>query len=225
MKKILFATLFLTIGYSINAQNKVGVNTSTPQKELHVNGSVQITNDLNVGGTATTTGNSGNKGQVLVSNGPNQAPTWKNFEEVAILPIIVDLSNSTIPTTYLTAATRTVYFDQQIIQKTDYISYNNLTGEFTILKKGYYRLYANARLSIDDIPGSVTAGESRTELLKNNQSFLAKSTYNHERTVNVIHTLSGMEYFDVNDKIKLQVYRSVNHRISNANISILYTGK
>ncbi len=44
---------------------QVGIMTSTPQKTLHVNGSLQIVNELNVGGNVTTTGSSGTTGQIL----------------------------------------------------------------------------------------------------------------------------------------------------------------
>ncbi|MDH6253429.1 hypothetical protein M2347_003156 [Chryseobacterium sp. H1D6B] len=55
----------------------VGVGTSTPQKKLHVNGSLQVTNELNVGGTDTTAGSAGTTGQILTSNGTGAAPTWQ----------------------------------------------------------------------------------------------------------------------------------------------------
>ena len=54
----------------------VGINTVNPLKTLHVNGSLQLTNELSVGGTATTAGNSGTSGQVLVSKGAGYAPQW-----------------------------------------------------------------------------------------------------------------------------------------------------
>ncbi|MCS3529505.1 hypothetical protein [Chryseobacterium sp. JUb7] len=56
----------------------MGVGTSTPQRRLHVNGGLQITNELNVGGNATTAGNAGNAGQILTSSGAGAAPVWKD---------------------------------------------------------------------------------------------------------------------------------------------------
>ncbi|SFN89583.1 hypothetical protein SAMN05421594_4625 [Chryseobacterium oleae] len=58
------------------ANNRVGIGTLTPQKTLHVNGSAQVTNELNVGGNATTAGSAGTTGQILSSNGANAAPSW-----------------------------------------------------------------------------------------------------------------------------------------------------
>ncbi|WP_131797526.1 hypothetical protein [Chryseobacterium cucumeris] len=51
-------------------------------KALHVNGALQVVNELNVGGTASTAGSAGVAGQVLKSNGPGAAPTWQNLAGV-----------------------------------------------------------------------------------------------------------------------------------------------
>ena len=59
------------------AGGNVGVGTTTPQKTLHVNGALQVANELNVGGDATTAGSAGTAGQILVSNGAGAAPAWK----------------------------------------------------------------------------------------------------------------------------------------------------
>lgn len=61
----------------------VGVGTSTPQKTLHVNGALQVVNELNVGGTALTAGSAGTAGQVLASNGAGVAPAWKTLSTVS----------------------------------------------------------------------------------------------------------------------------------------------
>ncbi|MDR4953635.1 hypothetical protein REB14_15760 [Chryseobacterium sp. ES2] len=67
---------------TITSAGNFGIRTSTPQKTLHVNGSLQVTNELNVGGDASTPGSSGIAGQVLKSNGPGAAPTWQNLAGV-----------------------------------------------------------------------------------------------------------------------------------------------
>ncbi|NIF04950.1 hypothetical protein F3J23_05800 [Chryseobacterium sp. Tr-659] len=65
--------------FSVDTQNdRIGVGTSTPQKTQHVNGSLQITNELNVGGNAATAGSAGTAGQILSSGGPGTAPIWIN---------------------------------------------------------------------------------------------------------------------------------------------------
>jgi len=67
----------------VKDDGKTGVGTATPQKQLHVNGALQVTNELNVGGNSTTAGSAGTAGQVLVSAGANLAPAWSNVSSVA----------------------------------------------------------------------------------------------------------------------------------------------
>ncbi|WP_054509915.1 hypothetical protein [Chryseobacterium sp. ERMR1:04] len=67
----------------IKGSGNVGIATSTPQKTLHVNGALQVTNELNVGGNASTAGSAGATGQILASNGAGVAPTWKTLNTVS----------------------------------------------------------------------------------------------------------------------------------------------
>ncbi|WP_431612415.1 hypothetical protein [Chryseobacterium sp. 'Rf worker isolate 10'] len=62
---------------------QVGIATSTPQKTLHVNGSLQVVNELNVGGNATTAGSAGTSGQILTSQGTGTAPAWQSLNTVS----------------------------------------------------------------------------------------------------------------------------------------------
>ncbi len=93
MKKIIIAYTCV-LGTFIYAQTgNVGVNTTTPQKNLHVNGSLQVTNEINVGGNASTAGSAGTAGQVLTSGGAGTAPSWTT---VSITPITTNtLTNTT----------------------------------------------------------------------------------------------------------------------------------
>lgn len=68
------------IPFVCNAQ--IGVNTSTPKKTLHVNGSLQVVNELSIGGNGTTAGNAGTPGQILASNGADVAPSWQSPTDV-----------------------------------------------------------------------------------------------------------------------------------------------
>jgi len=75
-KKIILLTQWLFISGWGYAQNGfTGINTKTPQANLHINGSLQVTNQVISSGTAGTVG------QVLKSNGPGQPPTWKRALE------------------------------------------------------------------------------------------------------------------------------------------------
>lgn len=72
----------LAITFSSIAFSQVGINTPTPQKQLHVNGSLQVTNELNVGGNASTAGDAGTLGQVLTSDGAGNAPRWQSANSI-----------------------------------------------------------------------------------------------------------------------------------------------
>ncbi|WP_126651744.1 hypothetical protein [Chryseobacterium aureum] len=76
MRKNLLLGAFL-VPLFLSAQ--VGIKTATPQKNLHVNGSLQVVNEFNVGGNATTAGSAGTSGQILTSNGAGAAPSWKTL--------------------------------------------------------------------------------------------------------------------------------------------------
>ncbi|PTT35990.1 hypothetical protein DBR28_11565 [Chryseobacterium sp. HMWF028] len=80
MKKLLLPTALLAF---LNAYSQVGINTTTPQKSLHVNGSLQVVNEVNVGGNATTAGSPGTSGQILTSKGPGVAPAWQTLNTVS----------------------------------------------------------------------------------------------------------------------------------------------
>ncbi|MBE4947332.1 hypothetical protein [Chryseobacterium culicis] len=68
-----------TSTFSVDGANhRIGIGTTTPQKTFHVNGSLQLVNELSLGGSSMIAGSSGNAGQFLVSNGTGNAPKWVN---------------------------------------------------------------------------------------------------------------------------------------------------
>jgi len=67
----------------INENGNFGIGTSTPQKQLHVNGALQVTNELNVGGNASTAGSAGTAGQILTSNGSGTPPSWQTINAIS----------------------------------------------------------------------------------------------------------------------------------------------
>lgn len=59
---------------------QVGINTSDPQTELDVNGSLQLREDLNTAGTSSSPPNPGVFGQAIVSQGDNASAEWKGLK-------------------------------------------------------------------------------------------------------------------------------------------------
>ncbi|MDQ1854971.1 hypothetical protein [Chryseobacterium sp. WLY505] len=80
MKNYLLPGAFLVPLFSLA---QVGIETPTPQKTLHVNGSLQVVNEINVGGNATTAGSAGTTGQILTSNGAAVAPSWQTLNTIS----------------------------------------------------------------------------------------------------------------------------------------------
>lgn len=76
MQKQLMSCLLCMYLFGINAQ--VGINTENPQTALDVNGSIQLRENLSIGGNSRDLGNSGTFGQVIISQGNSNKPQWKN---------------------------------------------------------------------------------------------------------------------------------------------------
>jgi hypothetical protein len=77
---------------------------------MHVNGSLQVANELNVGGNATTAGSAGTAGQVLKSNGAGVAPSWQTDARFFYMPSIV--FDTTVPATGQVKDLYTLYKNQ-----------------------------------------------------------------------------------------------------------------
>ncbi|HEX8574926.1 MAG TPA: hypothetical protein VF677_01395, partial [Flavobacterium sp.] len=67
---------------TIRGDGNVGIGTESPGRKFHVNGGLQVTNEINVGGTASTAGSAGSAGQYLKSNGAGAAPNWESLPTV-----------------------------------------------------------------------------------------------------------------------------------------------
>lgn len=83
MRKTTLCIVIALSAFSIKIYAQVGIATATPQKSLHVNGSLQVVNEINVGGSATVAGSAGTTGQILASNGAGAAPSWKTLNTVS----------------------------------------------------------------------------------------------------------------------------------------------
>ncbi|WP_123912028.1 hypothetical protein [Chryseobacterium shigense] len=145
--------------------SQVGISTPTPQKNLHVNGSLQITNELNLGGDAIRTGSAGRAGQVLKSNGPGAVPTWENLagvpndtgtviavngQFIVAQEIVVQMTadyvlSASVDRTYTIENLTNVIIDNQ----NNYFS-SARTNLFTVKADGIYEVIMNVQLSTDN---------------------------------------------------------------------------
>ncbi|MGU3376861.1 hypothetical protein [Chryseobacterium sp. M5A1_1a] len=140
---------------------QVGIKTPTPQKTLHVNGSLQITNELNVGGDEASAGNAGNIGQVLKSNGPGKAPVWQtlvgvpestgtvivvNGEFIVAQEIITQMSaDFTLPAAS-SGAGKIGNLDFEIMDNENSYSGNANSNSFKVTANGTYQVIMNLQL-------------------------------------------------------------------------------
>ena len=137
--------------FVIKDNGATGIGTSTPQKQLHVAGALQVTNELNVGGNATTAGSAGTTGQVLTSNGTNAAPQWKTPSQVisatyyvqGTTEATINAGNTAdVPGTTLThivpaGATQTLLFTVTgYIVRNDLANNNSAQGVFMLTQDG-----------------------------------------------------------------------------------------
>ena len=210
MKVLYFFTSFFS--YVLFAQ--VGINTLDPKSDLHINGSLQLSNQLNVGGDNLTAGNPGTNFKVLTSQGEGSTPIWKSIKEVTVVPLIIATGSANY-TNYVQAIKESIPLSSVNITEPEYIRYDDSTRNFIINKKGVYRIIGQLNSGDVDCPG---VGLVVAYLIKNNSSIIAaKSTSPGSCTPSTKHGINGIDLFDVGDKISLDFYRSL---IRNTDLTI-----
>ncbi|MDN3692458.1 hypothetical protein QWZ06_09320 [Chryseobacterium tructae] len=159
MREKINFSIFLLISLSIFGQ--VGVNTATPQKTLHVNGSLQLVKELNVGGTSSTAGSAGDAGQVLKSNGPDAAPTWQNLAGVPsstgtvivvngqflVAQEIIEQMSADYTEIGTGPAVSIGNLNNEIVDNENLYTGSGTTNSFKISADGVYQITINAQLS------------------------------------------------------------------------------
>lgn len=204
---------------------QIGIKTTTPQKTLHVNGSMQLTNELNLGGTATTAGTAGTAGQLLISNGAGAAPAWSDIESSGIAKIAaLGLKPNIGASNFAANSERTIIFSTTPKIDTGLVTYNSSNGTFTIKKTGYYQFILSSSLNMDLNPSGQTAGTAQTFIIKGDQNFAQSSSGHGERTTNVYHTTAGLIFCDIGDIVKCSMNMTRNYRIGKASLAITYFG-
>lgn len=82
MKKYIgiLSIFLIIIPVTAEAQaGNVGIATTKPRTTLDVNGTVNVKNEMRLGGTDSNSGTAGNTGDLISANGNNN-PIWKNFD-------------------------------------------------------------------------------------------------------------------------------------------------
>ena len=180
---------------SLNAVNdRIGIGgTTVPQKNLHVYGTAQLTNELNVGGGAATAGNPGAAGQILTSGGPGVSASWTSPAKVIFVGRMATSSVNTsgIQTSGMVSTT----------YHNTYINYGFST--LTILKSGFYEIVATVNYKL--LNGN--AGTSKSTIQKNFGSaddVIGITTSSHlAGDTSVYHTILGGGYLVVGDKVSI----------------------
>ncbi|MBB4805929.1 hypothetical protein HNP38_001201 [Chryseobacterium defluvii] len=223
MKKIILSQALLA---SLFAFSQVGINTSTPQKTLHVNGALQVTNELNLGGNASAAGNPGTAGQIIKSNGPGAAPSWVDLEQVFIpKTTVVGVKNNISPPngSFAGGPYNTLVFNS--IPKIDNsnATYNAATGIFTIVKAGYYQVVVYLTYDLNTNPNGETAGTASSIIETVAGVGIAKNRTNHsERTPEVYHNLVGTAYLAAGTQFWVRGAHTRQYKLSNSTISVSY---
>lgn len=214
MKKVSFLS-FIFLFNLINAQ--VGIGTKTPQKTLHVNGNLQITSELNVGGDSLTEGSSGEYGAYLISNGANTAPTWKNLASLGIQKLVNVSLTTTASSTYNSATI--IKYDSTPYIDSNYISYDSTAGSFTILVDGYYNISGYTNINMYGGGGTISYNvySGSTDLFFKNTNF---STSVSSSGISV----GGATYLSANSVITQTIRFTRSFSINNGSFSITYLG-
>lgn len=129
--------------------SQVGINTETPQATLHLNGEMQISQSIYLGGDDANLGNAGKVGAFLKSNGPNETPEWAMPEELNIpIPVAFAFRKNDVAS-YPANSQTTVYYpiaESNFYQDSEFITYDSTTGKFKAIKDGYYHINSFVRV-------------------------------------------------------------------------------
>jgi|SRR5690606_31238636 len=219
---IIVATTFSTLSFS-----QVGINTETPQRTLHVDGSIQLTNELNVGGDNDTAGDAGETGNFLQSNGPGAAPSWVGLEDQFIPTLSAIGLRTTVTGTFGAGTVSTVIFNSIPKINPLNLTYNSGTGVFTVQKAGYYQIAAYVMYDNNSNPSGETNGTATTAINKNGAINVGANRSGHgERTNAIYHTPISTTYLNIGDNIRIaggfnQIYKFG----AGSNVSITYMGE
>jgi len=214
--------IFICIFFSTISFSQVGINTNTPQKTLHVYGTMQLTNELNVGGDASTSGDAGTSGQALISQGSGKPPVWSSIDSN---------TNNTTPSSEKIAAVciqntrisgnansskNVVYNNCRTVN--DYVSTTN-NVDYTINKSGYYNLFFYSNSNITN------GGGTYQGYIKSNGTTIFSFLNNVAGGVtNLSDNTGGIVYLNAGDIISTSINFTRSFSILKSSLSIYYVG-
>lgn len=216
MKKII-VTAVLLITHLVSAQ--VGIHTQTPQATLHIQGNMQFTNSLYLGGTETTPGNPGNSNEVLASQGEGKPPVWIKLEDRDVSKV-VDIGKQPSAHSGNGFVWTKIGFNNSLINN-EYITYNSATRVFTVNKAGYYDISTYAKIVVTEAPYSGTSVLSISEY-PSAISLVRNSIGNPENSTTIYPSISNIVFLTAGQQFAVEAVHTRSYNVSLGNISIIY---
>ncbi|QGW27429.1 hypothetical protein [Phnomibacter ginsenosidimutans] len=123
---------------TVRENGYVGINLTSPNRHLDVNG------DMNVNGTFYVNANSGTTGQVLTSGGAGASPSWQTLSTAYENDIRFGVQTNQTTTGGSTSNSRTVLYN------TNTVSIGTPTnGAITITEEGLYHFEGNFTVAVE----------------------------------------------------------------------------
>jgi hypothetical protein len=123
---------------TVRENGYVGINLTSPNRHLDVNG------DINVNGTIYVNANSGNSGQVLTSGGAGASPSWQTLSSAYDNNIRFAVQTNQTTTGASTSNSRSVLYN------TNTVSIGTPTnGAITITEEGLYHFEGNFTVTVE----------------------------------------------------------------------------
>lgn len=226
MKKkfLLLAILFAFI----KAYSQTGINTSSPSAALDVvsKGNSSATKALEV---------NDNTNKELMRVEDDGGVRLEKYKNIGVLGtdsngFLTDASNLNIPAISTiglanTSANQAGGFTYTVtftLNKNNAanLTYNN--GSFTINKAGYYNFSVFVKYDIS--MNSPSGGSATTSLSKNGSMFSYNLSGHVDGTVDIGHNLTGTQFFNVGDVVKVTAAYSRVFRMVQGSVTIVYYG-
>ncbi|WP_336703296.1 hypothetical protein [Chryseobacterium indologenes] len=212
----------------VTSGGTVGVNVSSPSAVLDImsNGTTNATKALEIN-------DSTNKELLQVADdGSFRLEKYKNIGVLGTDAngFLVDGSALNIPSITTIAsvdasanqAATTQYVVTSTVNKNNAANITYSNGLFTINKAGYYSF--SAYIKYDISMNSPSGGSAVTQFLKNGSAFTHTDGSYFDGSLDLGHNLSGTQFFNVGDVVKLRANYTRTFKITNGSVTIVYYG-